>query len=244
MSSIRVLSYQGIEKFREFIHLLKKEPLASRPDLNVEPYSRIYLSHIEIDETKKFSTRMEMAEYLAKCFKNSGITRDKIILNQGLWTWLAYIWFDELCPIIKGKRKILEDARYICSSDYTDYYRHYVAGPYDIYTIYGPENSRLFLNSHIYGAHEFTEQFASRQYIMTYPRLIEVAHQLYWNNRSGNPKLGYTNRNKLGNIRRFIKILGQLELTYDIYSMEPKDILSLLPPEFNFWKGDIIKKSK
>jgi len=243
MVNLRILSDQGIEKFREYIHLLKNKQPASRPDLNIEPYSYVFLPRIEIDGNRKFSTRMELAEYLVQCFKNAGINRDKIILNQGLWTWIAYIWFDQFCPAINGKRNIKEDAKYICSSDHTDYYRHYVAGLYDIYSLYEIKNSKLFLSSRLDIVNDFTEQFASRQYIMSYPNLIELAHQLYWDNRNGNPKIGHTNRNKPGNIRRLVKILGQLELTHDIYSMTPKEVLSILPIEFNSWKN-VIRKSK
>ena len=40
-----------------------------------------------------------------------------------------------------------------------------------------------------------------------------------------------------GTFYRFIGIIQQLDLNYDLYSMSGNEILDLLPPEFNKWKG-------
>lgn len=39
-----------------------------------------------------------------------------------------------------------------------------------------------------------------------------------------------------GSIRRFVRVLQQLDVNYDIYGMSGADILSLLPSEFDQWK--------
>jgi hypothetical protein len=39
-----------------------------------------------------------------------------------------------------------------------------------------------------------------------------------------------------GTLLRFIDIIQQLDLTYDLYSMSGEEILALLPPEFDKWK--------
>lgn len=235
--NLRVLSDQGIDKFREYIHSLKDNPQTLRPDLNVEPYSCVFQPRVEIDGSRTFSTRMEMGEYLTQCFREAGIDRTAIIGNRELWTWLAYLWFDQLCPIINEMRGIRETARYICSSDYRDYYRHYVAASYDIYSLHGHENSRLFLYNPLHEHNDFTEQFASRQYIISNRNLIEVAHRLYWNLILNKPKRGAQSKKRLGHHLRLQKVFSQLELTYDIYSMTADEISNLLPEEFNEWKN-------
>ncbi|MFH1977184.1 MAG: hypothetical protein ABIJ52_16800 [Pseudomonadota bacterium] len=40
-----------------------------------------------------------------------------------------------------------------------------------------------------------------------------------------------------GTLFRFIDVIQPLDLTYDLYSMSGKDIIGLLPPEFDKWKG-------
>lgn len=237
MIRMRVLSEQGIEKFWEYIQSFKDKEQMPCLDLNVAPYSYEFQPPVEIEETRTFTTRMEMGEYITRCLSEAGINRIAIIRNRGFWTWLAWLWFEQLCPVVNGRRRVREMARYICSSDYTDYYRHYVAASYDIYSLYGSQNSGLFLHCPLYIHNDFMEQLASRQYIISNRNLIEASHRLYWNVNLNRPKRGSTDRNKLGSLRRLVKVLGQLELTYDIYSMTSDEVLKLLPEEFNGWKN-------
>jgi len=39
-----------------------------------------------------------------------------------------------------------------------------------------------------------------------------------------------------GTLYRFIDVIQQLDLTYDLYSMNGEEILGLLPPEFDRWR--------
>lgn len=204
--------------------------------MNIEPYSYEFHPQVMIDETRIFSTKMEMGEYLIQCFERAGVGRSSVIGNYGLWTWLAYLWFEQLSPVMNGARKLRETAKYICSSHYTDYYRHFIAAPYYIYALNGEENSRLFLYNPVYEHNDFIEQLASRQNIISHRNLVDVAHRLYWDASSNCPRRGAQTRNRVGNHRRLVKIFAQLELTYDIYSMEAEEILNLLPEEFNSWK--------
>lgn len=236
MIALRVFSEEGIEKFREYLQSLKNNPQTARPDLSSILYSHQFLPPVQIDETKSFSTRMEMGAYLTDHFGAAGVDRRTVLNRHDMWTWLAYIWFDQLCPCINGMRKVRETAKYICSSDYTDYYRHYVAVSYDIYSFHGPQNSRLFLSCSAHVHNDFVEQLASRQYIISSRNLIEVVHHLYWDTGRGRMKTGATDRNRRGNIRRLVKNIGQLELTYDIYSMTVDETMSLFSEEFNDWK--------
>ncbi len=240
MVILRKMSSQGVDRFREYIQSLKNAPQLPHPDLNTEPYSHEFQPLVDIDETKNFSTRIEIGRYLTGILQKANTDRSIIIENSGIWTWLAYLWFGQLCPLRQGNRKIRESARYICSTDYTDYFRHYVAGAYDIYSLYGEPLSFLFLKTPIDEISDFVEVFACRQNIISNKNLIELIHHLYWDVSSDRPKSGSVARNKPGNIRRLVKVIQQLEVTYDIYSMIPHKILSLLPSEFNIWKRYVI----
>lgn len=235
MIYLRSFSEEGIDRFRTHIQTVKKNPLASLPDLNIEPYSHEFQPQMKIDESKLFTTRIEMAKYLKRSFEEAGIGRNAVIGRNDLWSWLAYLWFDQLCPIINGSRKLNETARYICSSDYTDYYRHYVAASYDIYSIHGEPKSRLFLYGPPYLHNDFIEQLASRQNIISNSDLVGVAYTLYWDTSSDRPKRGAQSRSNPGNHRRLLKIIDQLELTYDIFTMTADEIITLLPDEFDSW---------
>lgn len=236
MIEVRVLSENGSAEFAEFIQGLQMDPSTPRPDLNVETLSRTFVPLIEIDELRVFETRMDMGRYLTDLFEEAEVNRSDILGNEGLWTWLSYIWLDQLAPLQNGVRRLRENARYLCSTHYTDYFRHYVAGAYDIYSRHGRELSRLFLQCPVDIVNDHVEVFACRQNIISSGQLLEVIHKLYWNDSTGKPKAGTVGRKRPGHIRRFEKVIRQLELTYDIYSMDPDKILSILPSEFDNWK--------
>ena len=40
-----------------------------------------------------------------------------------------------------------------------------------------------------------------------------------------------------GGLRHLLRVLDQLERTYDVYGMEPDALLSILPEEFRQWDG-------
>lgn len=231
----RQLNDSGISEFRNYIEQLRHNPSASKPDLGAERFSSVYDRKLEIDPAINFVDKMQLAEYVNECVTASGIGKERMMKSDGLWTWMAYLWIDQLCPMVNGNRRVLETAKYICSSDYTDYYRHLVAGPYYIFSSIGKEYSRLFLKTKLFTHNDFMEQLASRQYIISSRNIIEAAHYLYWDEARDEPKVGATGR-KPGNLRRFINLIGQLELTYDIYSMSGLELISLLPPEFDMWK--------
>ncbi|GAB4476624.1 MAG: hypothetical protein OHK0044_22590 [Burkholderiaceae bacterium] len=50
------------------------------------------------------------------------------------------------------------------------------------------------------------------------------------------PKPGASAIDRPGSVRRFVRVLQQLDLTYDIHGMSGKAIVDLLPPEFDVWK--------
>jgi len=239
MMKVRVMLPEGEQKFRDYIHNLKVNPLYTRPDLNVDYFSQEFSPEVLIDETKHFNSRMDLAEYLQNCFNSTGVKREHILPINGMWTWLAYIWFDQLAPIKNSdtkERKLGEDARYICSSNYSDYYRHLIAGPYRIYSLHNPENLQIFLYDPVHNLSDYNEQFSSRQFLISHRNIVEAFQKLYFDPQARQPKQGSQSRKKPGYIRRFVKILQQFELTYDIYTMPADRILDLLPPEFDGWK--------
>jgi hypothetical protein len=80
---------------------------------------------------------------------------------------------------------------------------------------------------------------ASRQTLITNKGILEAARQLYFDQLAGQPKKGAAvEKNSPGTLIRFIAVIQQLDLTYDLYSMSGNQILALLPPEFNKWIGN------
>jgi len=237
MPTIRILTDRGKERFIDYIEKIKTGSEEAPPvtQLSKEPWSSELSPVIEIDGLSSI-TRLELGEYLAKLFESSGLNRKELVENTGMWSWLALFWFDRICPKDdSGSRRVREIARYACSSEWRNYYRHLIAASWDIYFMH-QELSRLFLWSKLHIHNDFMEQMASRQDIITNKALIETVDRLYWDTKMKRPKINATNRKIAGNIRRLLSLVYQLELTYDLRTMSTDDIIKLLPSEFDSWK--------
>lgn len=156
--------------------------------------------------------------------------------DTGLWAWLAAIYLDSVCPADEnGMRHPKTDYRYIPSADYRHYYRHLVRNPVRIRRLFSefPNAASIVMCQHPAIPGEYVEQLSSRQERITNPAIIAAANRLYYDIRTGKPKKGAApNWRKPGTLRRFFDVLDQLDLTYDLYSMDTDDLLALLPDEF------------
>lgn len=235
--NLRVMTSAGEAIFEKYLDDLKQDAMLTKPNLNIEEYSTEYLKPCPVpDEISKINTRMELGETIARIFSNNSISRGEIIGNRGVWTWLAYIWIERLTPLNGESRKIRENYSYIYVPSYRRSYRHLVAFPYLLFTKLGKNLSKLFLECDLVEHNDFVEQLASSNFIISNLSIIEAAHKLYWNEREGKSKRGAQTRGKPGTLRRFTRVLGQLELNFDIYSESSNKILELLPGEFDKWR--------
>jgi hypothetical protein len=80
---------------------------------------------------------------------------------------------------------------------------------------------------------ELTEQFASRQDIISCPGTMALASRLFWDSDAGQPKQGAG-----GSVgRRFAKLLNQYQRTWDIAVMDPDQSEAILPSEFGRFRS-------
>ena len=239
MTPLRIMLPECENQFREYIQQVRVNPSISRPDLNQDMYSQEFSPKVEVDEKVSFASKLALAKYLDQCFRTVGISREDVLGNKGLWTWLAYLWFDQLT---NNCRNILKrEEYYICTepSNYRRYYLHLVASPYIIYSLHGVPISMPFLYNEVWKSNDFAERVAPNQFIISHKNLVEVIYKLYYDESKNRPKKGATGRNIGGGVRRFIKVIQQFEFTYDIYSMPSEQIIDLLPHEFDPWKPKV-----
>jgi len=239
MVRMRELNAAGIEKFKDFLAAMREtgESETSLPELlSDETYTRLIPNKIEI-ELGNFSTKYEIAEYLHE--KVSKISAEKRYRNVGMWTWLAVFFFDELCPAdTEGSRKIGADSRYILNGEEWDrIFRHLLAGPVLIYDLHR-ENSIILLYNPVDETGDFLAQLMGRQEIGTNRGVIEAARILYWDSLKKRPKRSSSpQEHKPGTLRRFVDVLQQFDLTYDLYSISGEELIQLLPGEFRLWSA-------
>jgi hypothetical protein len=68
--------------------------------------------------------------------------------------------------------------------------------------------------------------------------MLEALNALYLDRAHGRPKRGAQVASpEPGTLHRFVHVLQQLDVTYDVYGMTGQQILDLLPPEFDRWHG-------
>ena len=179
-----------------------------------------------------FADRLQLGLYLNKLIERTG--RPELEKEGGFWSWLSALFFPILCPEEEraGPGQI---ARWIPDSqNYRTYYRHLLAGPYFIVKQYSadPNKALAILANKPHRPGEIAEQLASRQDLVTNEVVLEVATRLYIDSGTNRPKVGAAGRGK-GSVARYVSILRQLELTWDLQYLHPEKLIDLLPPEFD-----------
>lgn len=234
---LRRLNDAGIARFGEYIAAggqgsaplyLLSDPDTSEPlpvSLKVPPGT--------------FASRYEFGKALTALL--APLDAAQISVDRGFWTGLALIWFDQLCPPASdGKRSLDKEYRYVLSADYRHYYRHLVRTPWQLYRDHG-ENSRFLLLSANDVADplrrhgDILEQLGGTQSIIRSRPIIAEASSLFSDPNSGRPKKGAAGKGG-GSIRRFARVLRQLDLTFDAELMPPGGLSGVLPEEFDIWK--------
>jgi hypothetical protein len=149
-----------------------------------------------------------------------------------MWSWLALFYLDDLLGQRSGAFLVHDTARYVLSPERRRAYRHLVRGPYVMFRLHGV-SARLLLSGPLHVWSDAEEQITSVQEIVRMPGAMQAADILYFDEGRSAPRRGITNRKKPGTLRRFSAFVQQLDLTYDLYSMNGRQLLDLLPAEFD-----------
>ncbi|MBX3372904.1 MAG: hypothetical protein KF817_03655 [Phycisphaeraceae bacterium] len=243
MTPIRVrrLNSTGMTRMAEFLFACSAAP--DRPvDLEAEVWPILtgtdttsdFPKVVLADRDRRFPRRYDLAAYLYDLIPALGLadpTRD-----QGLWAWLALLWFDQLAPISGRARKIGERARWLPDTG-RKYYRHLVLGPYLIYQTSSdrPERAMALLYNPPHTPGELVGQLAATQDVAQCRAAIGAVTALYYDAQLGKLKRGAGGKGA-GSTRRFRTVLDQLDRTFDLHSSSDAGVLSLLPREFDRYR--------
>jgi hypothetical protein len=233
-SQIKVFNELGIELFRSFLEEARQGNTEqfSGEILTSGHYTNISLPGI-IVESADFALKADLISYISKKIQPIDPIQ---YYNKGLWTWLSAFYIETICPVRNEKRKVQEDAKYILNTEhYGRYYRHLIAAPVRLLNELG-DLSKIYLAGSPDKHGDLMEQLASRQEIARCRGILEAAYVLYWDEQNNKIKRGARNKTGPGVLRRFAKdIIPQFQMTYDLNSMKGKEIVDLLPPEFDKW---------
>ncbi|MGC3938743.1 hypothetical protein ACOTTU_13140 [Roseobacter sp. EG26] len=233
----RKLNEAGIAAFNDYI----REGAEGSPPIQLldNPETSAPLPFTIQPGTAEFDDRYLFGVYLNTLLKESDPTA--ITGDTGLWSALALVWFDRLCPPdANGNRLPKQEYLYVLSSDYRHYYRHLVRSPWQLVKDHG-EASRFLLISprkktHPLSVHgEIMEQFGGRQQVLGSRSIIKAANKLYFDVDKQRPRTGVAGNGR-GSARRFGLVLRQLDLTYDPECMSDSAFIGILPEEFEKWR--------
>lgn len=237
MPEVRQLTDVGIEKFSNYLHSARATPSMDPPFglLDDEACSEGFSGDLEVERIE-FESKRDAGRYLHTVLRDGDLA--EIRRNRGLWSWLALFYFDEICPVDdEGQRKVKRSEHYILVRDWRRYYRHLLVTPWELYRQY-PEGAHSILSGAVNVHGDFVEQLASRQEIISNRSLVSTVDELYYDDEGDGTKRGATSRERPGNIRRLVEVKQQLDLTFDLYGMDPEQILRVLPDEFDEWYED------
>jgi hypothetical protein len=235
---LRRFTAAGIEAFRGYLAQLRSDSQEPPPYkiLEEDIYSVQAYNEIVVEQ-RHFPSRLDFAKYADRIFAQ--VEPDAIFNDAGLWSWLSLYYFEQVCPVGKdGLRKPGRDYRHIPDPGFRLVHRHLLSGAYLVYTIYGLGGllAGFLLYSALPTETQIFHQIVSRQNLISNPVVVEAAGRLYFNKKTKSPKRGAFQTNTAGTLSRFIMVIQQLDLNYDLYSMETYELLELLPPEFDRWK--------
>lgn len=232
--ALRKLNEEGTSEFRNYLdgirHGIDSGPpiaLLTNPDTSDEIDIEVLLSN------KRFATRFDLGVYLVE--KLNVLNQTEISHDTGIWSWLGLFYFEQLAPVSGGKRRLAENYSYILSPDYKHHPRHSVRTTYVFVRDFGPTVQFMFSKA-LHERGEIVEQLAARQEFASCKGVIECAHDLYSDPHRKTFKRGAASKGK-GSIRRFITVLGQFNLTYDIGSLSSQTLMAMLPGEFDRFRN-------
>ncbi len=186
-----------------------------------------------IIETRKFETRFELARYLTETFDAAGLRAQRS--DSGLWTWLACAYFMKISRAGGGSTPGAVPRWVFRNTDFRRYYRHLVAGPFFIYQAHRdqPARAMALLCQPPGKPGDVVEQLASRQEIVTNKAIMAVATAALV--EAGPPaklRRGAGGKGR-GSARRFVDVIAQFEMTWDLSMMSPEQLGEIMPTEFS-----------
>ena len=242
MIEAKRLTRHGIESFRSW---LERDGGSDPPanlidgsDLTEDAYS------VQVDPSEEFSTRYSFGKYLNDRLGGFEFKELMSPQNDGLWAWLAVIYFKQLSA--KGRRRSEHYLVIRKGSIGSLAYRQAARSSFELVHIHG-ENSLVCLSVGMHTFGDMSEQLASRQTLAHNHGFFKAAFDLYV--RDGKLKRGASSKPKklknrkpgdrtgLGGARRLATALQRLDLTFDTEVMSSDGIASVLPREFVKWKA-------
>ena len=235
---VRRFNNQGVDAFKEYIRGAKiaaKEgkPVPAVPDelLHDNTLSEA-TPYVMPSLPDSFPTKSDLAAFVDRILPRDRY--DELRIDTGMWTWLAARLFD---LITIGRKKLKEERAYVAGLTFQEFYRHLILGPYFIYfnAKEDPDRVQVLLYDDPTTMNEVMVQFGSYQTLMQNKSLQAVVQRLYYDTSKKRIKRGAGGK-EAGTPRRLMDFLRQIELNYDLASIDTESFWAMIPAEFGKFK--------
>jgi len=218
MTRLCILKPEGTEALRRYVVDLRSGavPSSTISELLSERFCDQFEPPVEVGK-KRFKNKLKMADHLRKAFRQADVDWRSVAYTDGLWNWLSILWFNELT---EEKSKVLATPHYVLDQG-RYHYRHLVRSAFLTYCIHGEKTGLLYMPVSKWG--DLWEQIVGRGYLFNSPSLMSLIHWLCWSEKN-RPRRG-----AVGIVREIWRLLNQFKRTYDVDSMDPSQILRLIP---------------
>ncbi len=237
MTYARALTPVGIDAARQFLAGVREHPTidAVPPDdlLFDSVHTRRVLDAPDLRRAP-MSTRREAAEYLSP---HIAPIQQRIADDAGFWSWLGMYLFAETAPRDQDgvlKLSPLDETFVVHSGEERSYqrrYRHYLWSAWRLQQEHAAYASFL-LDERLTSFGDIADRVFSSSRIFNSGGIVELILTLYTAEGKQKRRFGHGP----GGLRHLIRVLDQLERTYDVYGMTTNALLDILPQEFDVWK--------
>lgn len=242
---LRKLNETGLRAFRRFIEQsYAGGALEAVPDnlLLLSQTSELLTVDIELDPLPGSTTSYDLAVSVDRHLSALPIEEMEGADGRGdpgFWAAVALSYFELLTPGYRsGARKAKVANRYIPETTNFSgvrYYRHLIAGPWRLYREYR-DAARPLLIGPAHGASSLYNTVTDSAFYSQTRCIVEAIGLLYFDRKKGRLKGKYNDRQTPGALPRFLAVVDQFDLTFDLLSLDGAGLVELLPPEFDVWK--------
>jgi hypothetical protein len=195
-------------------------------------------------EAGPFGTRLAHGRHLTDRLASLPVA--DLRFNAGVWDWLSLLHIDELLPPATGARITGQvqaaAARYCLQLDNRMWSRHAARTDWEAVHLHGV-HARVLLDVPMHIHPDVLEQLSGRQDMFGARGVVAAADALYFDEASGGLKRGRATRTRPGNARRLPVVLKQFQPHLGLAGYGRRQVLDLLPAEFDRWRPEVATAS-
>jgi len=232
---LRRFNALGLQKFADYVRAGKRQAAPPPRELLEDATCTELFHDADLDE-QIFESKFDMG--LAVCAAVGTDGAKMLLAEHDVWPWLSLFYSESTMPVRKGEYFVGDAQRHLLGdktawSQYNHHHRHLVRGAVQAVAQFG-QKARVLLGTPAEHS-KLEEQLMSRKVGSGYAystSLMDVVNRLYWDGPNQKTKRGAKSTGK-GSVVRLVQVLQQLDVTYDVASIDADRLFALLPaPEF------------